>query len=414
MDGGGSRTRLDMIGGDSVVDVQWSLGRAEFDQLITFYRDTINFGADPFLMDLYLDFSELTEHECYFIPGSLKLQGQRAHRFDLTAQLEIKPLEADEELDNAIVEFFNEYESIEVLDETLESFETLFDTLATATPQDNFEEIVGAIADDYCSEDVMDETLQGLEDLVVGMEYTNNGEQYLAQELIIEYGSAEEVNIVLGRLESFSNSAFDFEQVRIGNPLIEEEEVDPNLVEIIEAYGSEQAVDDILGHLEEHVNYSLAPEVNVEAADPTLEELKAPLIEEYCSEDILDQTLQSLEDLVVNLEIPELPYDNEEDLNGQEVIVEYGGAQAADDVLEYLEFLVNREIPNLVPTEADGVAEPTLEEIVEDLAEEYCSESILDATLEQLELTVINLQIDPPMSDVTEGLEDLIDELGDI
>ena len=365
MDGGGSRTRLDMIGGDSVVDVQWSLGRAEFDQLITFYRDTINFGADPFLMDLYLDFSELTEHECYFIPGSLKLQGQRAHRFDLTAQLEVKPLEADEELDNAIVEFFNEYESIEVLDETLESFETLFDTLATATPQDNFEEIVGAIADDYCSEDVMDETLQGLEDLVVGMEYTNNGEQYLAQELIIELG-------------------------------------DP------------QAVKDRLGELEELVNFGLVKTANENEPEPSTEEIVAELAEEYCSEDILDQTLQSLEDLVVNLEIPELPYDNEEDLNGQEVIVEYGGAQAADDVLEYLEFLVNREIPNLVPTEADGVAEPTLEEIVEDLAEEYCSESILDATLEQLELTVINLQIDPPMSDVTEGLEDLIDELGDI
>jgi hypothetical protein len=372
LDGGVSRTRLDSIGGDASISVQWTVGRSDFESLISFYQTNTNFGAEPFLLDLYSDFSEPVEHECHFIPGSLRLTSQLGSRFVLSAELEAKVTD-DEDRDLAIVEFFAEYDSVEVLDETLNEFENLFEVMDSpwSPPAPEYLEPKAELVEEYCTESILDETLQSLEDLVGDFQLPEPPEQYQermdTQELIITLGGAQEVK-------------------------------------------------DLLGELEETVNFKLTHETSVNEPEPTLQEIVDNLREEYgcCSEDILDQTLQSLEDLVVNLEIPQLPYDNQEDLNAQEVIAAYGDAQVADDVLEYLDFLVNREIPNLVANQPQP--EPTLQEIVDNLRKEYgcCSEDILHQTLEQLELTVINLQVDPPMSDATEGLENLIDELGDI
>lgn len=101
LDGGAGRYRRDIVGANATVNVQWRVNPVEFRYLKSFYNLLTGKGVGTFLLDLYLDREELTEHECHFIPGSFRLSGQRGKQFTITAQLEAKPVKLTEEEEEA-------------------------------------------------------------------------------------------------------------------------------------------------------------------------------------------------------------------------------------------------------------------------------------------------------------------------
>jgi len=125
LDGGQSRYRRDILEASSAVTVVWSATPGQFQYLRAFYKTVALRGALPFLIDLYLDLPTLTEHEVHFVPGSFGLTGQRGLQFTVSAQLEVKPLEVDDEYNETIVMLYNEYGSLEVAKATLDQLAQL-------------------------------------------------------------------------------------------------------------------------------------------------------------------------------------------------------------------------------------------------------------------------------------------------
>jgi len=88
LDGGKSRFRLDKQGGVSTVSVKWVCDQEQYQYLRAFYNTVSARASLPFLLDLYLDQPDLTEHKCNFVPGSMRLQSQRGYRFEVVASIE--------------------------------------------------------------------------------------------------------------------------------------------------------------------------------------------------------------------------------------------------------------------------------------------------------------------------------------
>lgn len=108
LEGGAGRIRKDYLHAPSVVTVQWTCDKAEFDYLRTFYRTTSE-GTEPFLMDLLLHGSDLTEHECRFVPKTFKTSAVKAQTYKVQAQLEVMPLPPDDALDEGLVTSFEAF-----------------------------------------------------------------------------------------------------------------------------------------------------------------------------------------------------------------------------------------------------------------------------------------------------------------
>lgn len=109
LDGGASRFRRDVLNAASRVTVQWSVTPDNFRYLRAFYRSVTAQGSTPFLIDLLLDEPELTEHQAYFIPGTMRLQSQRGLQYVVAAELEVAPDLPDSEYDAILVTLYNEY-----------------------------------------------------------------------------------------------------------------------------------------------------------------------------------------------------------------------------------------------------------------------------------------------------------------
>jgi hypothetical protein len=93
LEGGASKFRRDILNSNFRLNVQWTLNSAEYTYFRTFYNTIITRGSDPFLLDLYVDDGDnLTEHQCYFIPGSTGLKNQNGKSFIVSATLEVHPI----------------------------------------------------------------------------------------------------------------------------------------------------------------------------------------------------------------------------------------------------------------------------------------------------------------------------------
>ena len=92
LDGGKSRSRVDIIGFTSRVTCQWILTRLEFDFFMSFYVAVAKKGAATFQMDLILDRPDLLEHDCIFVPDTLNVSEPTSQTFFVTAELEVSPL----------------------------------------------------------------------------------------------------------------------------------------------------------------------------------------------------------------------------------------------------------------------------------------------------------------------------------
>lgn len=109
VDGGPSRSRRSFIGKPSTVNVGWMLDEQGFNYLTAFFRTATANGALPFLCDLLLDYANLEEYTCKFIPGSFKpVASTAAFTFNATAQFEVQPLQTNEEHDLDIIEYWEE------------------------------------------------------------------------------------------------------------------------------------------------------------------------------------------------------------------------------------------------------------------------------------------------------------------
>lgn len=108
-DGGASRSRRDFIGAPALINVAWMLDEDGFDYLGAFFRTGTANGSLPFLCDLLLDRPMLREHTCKFVPGSFKpIASTAAFTFNAAAQFEVLPLPVDEELDNNIMDLWEQ------------------------------------------------------------------------------------------------------------------------------------------------------------------------------------------------------------------------------------------------------------------------------------------------------------------
>lgn len=111
LDGGAGRYRRDVLGASSAVSVQWVCNRGEFHYIRAFFRSITGKGAAPFVIDLILDDPLPVEHVAYFVPGSMTLTGQRGLSYYVSAQLEVEPLNINEDLEIDYVFLFNEFGS---------------------------------------------------------------------------------------------------------------------------------------------------------------------------------------------------------------------------------------------------------------------------------------------------------------
>lgn len=106
---GPSFQRLDMIGGPAEVNVTFRMTGAEYDYWRAFHRSTIAVGSEPFLLDLILDQSTLTEHQVKIIPGSLRMGGVSGDRHVVEMRLEAQLADSDPDYDAALVMMFELY-----------------------------------------------------------------------------------------------------------------------------------------------------------------------------------------------------------------------------------------------------------------------------------------------------------------
>lgn len=125
LDGGASKYRTDILNANKKLSVNWTLDRIGFNYFRSFFNVFVNKGVDPFLLELFIDDPfNATEHECHFIPGSVKLSQQSGDMFLVSAQLEVKPVSMDQtNLDYAAIygAFGNQ----------IEVYDDLFDNLVT-------------------------------------------------------------------------------------------------------------------------------------------------------------------------------------------------------------------------------------------------------------------------------------------
>lgn len=119
-DGGLPSIRLDVVNSRGRASVQWLLSVQSYEGFTDFYFNTINEGADPFLMRLAFDYATPQLNEVRIIPGTLSLDNIDGHKMRASAELEIVPLysEADDLL---IVDLFEQY--------TIEELNLIFTSL---------------------------------------------------------------------------------------------------------------------------------------------------------------------------------------------------------------------------------------------------------------------------------------------
>ncbi|HEX4302828.1 MAG TPA: hypothetical protein VHZ78_08540 [Rhizomicrobium sp.] len=106
LNGGAGRYRADIEGGTSLVQVAFILDPAQWQYFWAFLRNRAADGSEPFLADLVLDGSPVTEFTVYLIPGSAKVTGVKGVIKYVSAQLEVLPLDVDEDADSSVVDIF--------------------------------------------------------------------------------------------------------------------------------------------------------------------------------------------------------------------------------------------------------------------------------------------------------------------
>jgi hypothetical protein len=91
VEGGAARYRKDIINSHIRVRASWVLDPPGYHYIRAFYRATQN-GGLPFLIDLIVNSSTLTQHTAYFLPGTMSLSSKEGNIYHVSAELEADPV----------------------------------------------------------------------------------------------------------------------------------------------------------------------------------------------------------------------------------------------------------------------------------------------------------------------------------
>lgn len=125
LDGGPPRVRSDILNGPVMLNANWTLDRANYDYFRSFYRVVVEREGGKFKCDLVIDKSHLTEHDCIFVPGTLKLSQQRGHMYVLSCSLVVIPIPMDLDYEQALLDLIDIYGGSEELAEVLNLLDVL-------------------------------------------------------------------------------------------------------------------------------------------------------------------------------------------------------------------------------------------------------------------------------------------------
>lgn len=102
LDGGADRYRKSLKGVLHTVNSRWIVKEYGYLYLMAFYRVWTRNPSQPFLAKLCIDDAEVKPYECFF-SGSPTLSDKEGKHFTVTATLRVKPILANDDLDDLIV-----------------------------------------------------------------------------------------------------------------------------------------------------------------------------------------------------------------------------------------------------------------------------------------------------------------------
>lgn len=138
--GGLPRTRVDILGGYSVVPVSWVFDSKEkFDYLMAMYNSILNEGALPFQLYIPVLSSECKWVECKFVPGSFKHSNTDTILRTITATVKVID-QRDIENDAILTALINATESFDCEDHL--KFLSLFENMSNVNNPDSLEDIL--------------------------------------------------------------------------------------------------------------------------------------------------------------------------------------------------------------------------------------------------------------------------------
>lgn len=96
LEGGLGWFRRDMVGGATrFIDVRWTVGREGFQTLEAFFEENIAEDCPPFEIDLFGPLATLLEYTAQLVEDSYGLNRIDGHTFEVSAQLEVWPLDSE-------------------------------------------------------------------------------------------------------------------------------------------------------------------------------------------------------------------------------------------------------------------------------------------------------------------------------
>lgn len=110
LDGGAPKIRRDILNAWKLVNVAWTISKAEYDKLERFYRVVGTYIAGTqFVGNLIIDSYELRPFLCLFVPNTFKLNNVRGLTYNVSAQLFVKPTIYDEEYEIGLLTMEDSY-----------------------------------------------------------------------------------------------------------------------------------------------------------------------------------------------------------------------------------------------------------------------------------------------------------------
>lgn len=107
LDGGADRNRRVSKNNWSSVSCAFKLDELGYQYVQAFYRIWQRSPSKPFLVEMFLDDSEVQKYECLFVPDSLRLTSKNGAIYNVSVQFSVKPLKVNEAADDAIVMLVN-------------------------------------------------------------------------------------------------------------------------------------------------------------------------------------------------------------------------------------------------------------------------------------------------------------------
>jgi hypothetical protein len=108
LDGGLSKTRVDIVDSPAIVEVEWIFDLGEYQYFRAFFNSAINSGTNPFNIDLVLDQPFLQEFVAKFVANSISTTDVFGLSLRVIAQLEVLPVD-NSDIDEIVLLYAGDY-----------------------------------------------------------------------------------------------------------------------------------------------------------------------------------------------------------------------------------------------------------------------------------------------------------------